>query len=123
MHIDEKIYEHLFDIPSFEEWLNTIKRMPNGKASGVSQISYEMLKHLSTDFQNVLYNFICQCLQLNLMPSQWKEVIIYPIPKPKPFNAQLMNTHPITLLDTVRKTLISLFNQRFTNILKDHDVL
>jgi hypothetical protein len=58
-----------------------------------------------------------------MIPSQWKEALIYPIPKPKPFNAQLINTRPITLLDTVRKCLISLLNRRLTNILKEHDVL
>src|SRR4051812_5823380 len=97
--------------------------MPNEKACGIFQISYKMLKHLSLEFYNILYNFICQCLKLNLIPSQWKKALIYPIPKPKPFNAQLVNIHPITLLDTVRKCLIFLLNRCLTNILKEHDIL
>jgi hypothetical protein len=34
------------DLPTLEEWTEVIQQLPKGKATGVSQISNEMLQHL-----------------------------------------------------------------------------
>ena len=121
--IDGNIYNHLMDEPSWEEWIETIKNLPNGKAAGPSKISYEMIKHCSDEMQEVLYNFMCMCIRINNIPDAWRLAIIYPIPKPKPYDCNLINTRPITLLETPRKALISMLNRRFTKILVEKKVL
>src|ERR1700722_1925224 len=121
--IDGKVYSNLMDIPDWNKWIETVSRLPNGKAAGPLTISYEMIKHLSDELQEVLYNFICACIRLNNIPQQWRQATIYPIPKPKPYDCNLVNTRPITLLETPRKALISLLNRRFTKILVENQIL
>jgi hypothetical protein len=82
-----------------------------------------MLKHLSNDCNQILYNLICSIIKLGYLPKQWKEATVFPIAKLKPFNCELSNSRPITLLETTRKALISLLNRRLSTILKDNNVL
>lgn len=48
---------------------------------------------------------------------------IFSIAKPKPWNLELKNTRPIVLLDTVRKLLMKILNQRLAKVLKENNVL
>ncbi|GET59783.1 reverse transcriptase family protein [Rhizophagus irregularis DAOM 181602=DAOM 197198] len=97
--------------------------MPNNKASGPSKISYEMIKHLSgeaLDFSLLLAN---TCLSRGDIPANWREAVVYPIPKPHDFDAQLKNTRPITLLETVQKCVVKVVTNRLSNILADNKIL
>ncbi|CAB4438210.1 unnamed protein product [Rhizophagus irregularis] len=122
-HINENIYSSIMDVPSYDEWLDIIRQLSNGKATGPSGVSNEMLKHLSNDCNHILYYLICKIIELGYLPKQWKEATVFPIAKPKPFNCELWNSRPITLLETTRKALISLLNRRLAIILKDNNVL
>ena len=122
-HINDNIYKNLMDLPTLEEWVNIIKQLPNEKATGPSLISNEMLKHLGPVAQEFLWKFICKCISFNDIPDEWKEANVYPIPKPKEWECNLNNTHPITLLDTTRKALIRLFNNRLSTIFAKYKVL
>src|SRR5438034_11640140 len=70
-----------------------------------------------------LYNLVCLCLENGEIPSAWREAVVYPIPKPQEWHAQLKNTRPITLLETVRKAVTKLITTRLSNILSEFDVL
>ncbi|EXX58587.1 Tbingi protein [Rhizophagus irregularis DAOM 181602=DAOM 197198] len=108
---------------SLQEWSDVIFSMPNNKASGPSKISYEMIKHLSgeaLDFSLLLAN---TCLSRGDIPADWREAVVYPIPKPHDFDAQLKNTRPITLLKTVRKCVVKVITNRLSNILADNKIL
>ncbi|EXX65045.1 reverse transcriptase family protein [Rhizophagus irregularis DAOM 181602=DAOM 197198] len=97
--------------------------MPNNKASGPSKISYEMIKHLSgeaLDFSLLLAN---TCLSRGDIPADWREAVVYPIPKPHDFDAQLKNIRPITLQETVQKCVVKVVTNRLSNILADNNVL
>src|SRR6266542_6126648 len=111
LNINTDIYKDLMQIPSWDEWLNTVKELPSGKEAGKSGISYEMIKHLSEDMQISVYNLVCASISTGRIPDAWNEATVYPIPKPKPFNANLSNTRPITLLETVRKITVSIINK------------
>ncbi|EXX61420.1 hypothetical protein RirG_171320 [Rhizophagus irregularis DAOM 197198w] len=80
--------------------------MPNNKASGPSKISYEMLKHLTGEAFNLSLVLANACLIHRDIPADWRKALVYPIPKPHEFDAQLKNTRPITLLKTVRKCVV-----------------
>jgi len=55
--------------------------------------------------------------------SAWRKASIYPIPKPKPWECKLNNTRPITLLDTTRKAMVRLLNNRLSTIFVDNSIL
>ena len=56
--------------------------MPNEKAGGPSKIVYKTLKHLGPKTNKALYNLVCATFQIGLIPTDWKEAVVYPIPKP-----------------------------------------
>ncbi|CAB4396370.1 unnamed protein product [Rhizophagus irregularis] len=72
-HINENIYSSIMDAPSYDEWLDIIRQLSNGKATGPSGVSNEMLKHLSDDCNHILYYLICKIIELGYLPKQWKE--------------------------------------------------
>src|SRR4051812_26170741 len=111
------------DPPTMEELDYHIQLLPNGKATGPSKISYEMIKHLSIEMKTIIKDLMTDCFRLRQIPSFWKLANVYPIPKPKPWCCDLSNTRPITLLDTVRKLMVSILNRRCGKILKDNKIL
>ena len=122
-NIKEDWYIKLMD-PVTEEELNTsLKDLPNGKASGLSSINYEMLKKLGTGGRKILREFFSLCLEKRTCPSSWKTSTIFPIPKSKEWECDLINTRPIILLDTSRKCLTKIITNRLSAICKKHNIL
>ncbi|EXX73820.1 exodeoxyribonuclease III [Rhizophagus irregularis DAOM 181602=DAOM 197198] len=68
-HIDQDIYNNIMDPPSWDEWVQSVSELPNGKATGPSGISNEMIKHLSDKMQQVLFKIVCACFKLQEIPS------------------------------------------------------
>ena len=121
--IDHNIYSHLMDEPTLEEWSEVICALPKNKAAGPSHITNEMLQHLGPEMNKVMWKFVKACIRLNDIPQQWKKANIYPIPKPKPWECDLNNTRPITLLETAHKAMIRLLNNRLAKIMVTHRIL
>jgi len=121
--IDSSIYKDLMSPPSKSEWYAIIQQLPKGKASGPSGISNEMLQHLGPSMFDKLWIFIKATLKLSDFPAQWKEAHIYPIPKPQEWHHNLNNTRPITLLDTTRKAVVKLLNNRLSSIFVQRKIL
>ncbi|GBC29356.2 RNA-directed DNA polymerase from mobile element jockey-like [Rhizophagus irregularis DAOM 181602=DAOM 197198] len=122
-NVSASLYDPVLAPISLQEWSAVISSMPNNKASGPSKISYEMIKHLSgeaLDFSLLLAN---TCLSRGDIPADWREAVVYPIPKPHDFDAQLKNTRPITLLETIRKCVVKVITNRLSNILADGKIL
>jgi len=105
------------ELPTFDEWLLTIKHLPNDKAPGPSKISNELLKKMGPLANKLLYKIICACFLSGVTPAQWNIAHVYLIPKPKPWNCDLNNTRPITLLETVRKAFTKILNHRLQQAL------
>ena len=63
------------------------------------------------------------CLILNDIPGEWREGVIYPIPKPTEWNCNLANTRPITLLETLRKAFVKVITNRLTGIIAKRNIL
>ncbi|GET57948.1 hypothetical protein GLOIN_2v1786555 [Rhizophagus irregularis DAOM 181602=DAOM 197198] len=60
--VSSSIYDSLMNPPTLDEWLSTVSSTSNGKASGPSMITYEMLKHLGTRTSALLLILIQTCL-------------------------------------------------------------
>ncbi|GET54559.1 RNA-directed DNA polymerase from mobile element jockey-like [Rhizophagus irregularis DAOM 181602=DAOM 197198] len=121
--IDPSLYTSVMSPILEEEWKNTIQSMPNNKASGPSKISYEMLKHLTGEAFNLSLVLANACLTHGDIPADQCETLVYPILKPHEFDAQLKDTRPITLLETVRKCVVKVVTTRLSIILADNQVL
>ncbi|PKY58537.1 hypothetical protein RhiirA4_480519, partial [Rhizophagus irregularis] len=121
--VSASLYDPVLAPITLQEWSDIISSMPNNKASGPSKISYEMLKHLSGDTLEFSLLLANTCLSRGDIPADWREAVVYPIPKPHDFDAQLKNTRPITLLETVRKCVVKVVTNRLSNILADNNVL
>ena len=111
-----------------DEWIKVLNTLPNGKAAGLSKISYEMIKKSSEKFKEILRKFLDLCLIIGDMPMQWNKAIVYPIPKPGDWELNLSKIRPITLLEILRKILMKILTNRLSsklvenyNILKDHN--
>ncbi|CAB4443464.1 unnamed protein product [Rhizophagus irregularis] len=121
--VNPNIFDSLMNPPALEEWSSTISSMPNDKAPGPSMISYEMLKHLGPHASSLLLNLVGTCLSDANIPDLWRHATIFPIPKPHEWKCQLKNTHPITLLEVIRKALVKLFYNRLAPLLASHNIL
>jgi hypothetical protein len=121
--IDPHIYANLLAEPSDSEWSSTISALPNNKVAGPSGISYEMLKHMDSSCSLLLKDLVYTCFRSGFIPKEWKDATVYPIPKPHDWECQLKNTRPITLLETARKLMVKILNQRLSSIFFKHSVL
>ncbi|CAB4405836.1 unnamed protein product [Rhizophagus irregularis] len=104
-YVDVNIYDGLMDHITQEEIEYHISLLPNGKASGPSRVSYEMIKHSSSEMKTYIKDYLNECLTLKKIPKEWKIADLYPILKPKPWACRLINTRPIVLLEIMRKLL------------------
>jgi hypothetical protein len=121
--LSSSCYDSVLAPITIDEWSDVLKTSPVNKAAGPSKISYEMLRHLtgeSLDFSLILAN---ECLARGDIPADWREAVVYPIPKPHDFDAQLKNTRPITLLETLRKCVVKVVTNRLSRLLADLHIL
>ncbi|GBC01946.1 hypothetical protein RclHR1_00440012 [Rhizophagus clarus] len=81
-----------FGSPSLEEWFSTVSSMPNGKVPGPSMITYEMLKYLGPATNSLLLTLIRKYFASADIPDLWRQVMVFPIPKPHEWRCQLKNT-------------------------------
>jgi len=82
-----------------------------------------MLQNLGSQTKKILWIFICGCLAKSTLPDAWNIAFVYPVSKPKPWEYDLNNTRPITLLECSRKAIIKLINNRLLKILSEHQAL
>jgi len=121
--IDSRIYQSLMAPPDLDEWNATIKSLPNDKATGPSNISNEMLKHLGVHTNHALWQLARMCFTMADIPQEWRQATIYPIPKPMEWEFDLTKTRPITLLECARKAVVKIIAKRLSNILVKHNIL
>ena len=63
------------------------------------------------------------CFQLEIIPDDWKQAYIYPIPKPMKWECDIIKTRPLTLLDTMRKAVMKIITNRLSHIMAKHAIL
>ena len=81
-HIPDTCYnDDLKDI-TIEELDSALADCPNGKAAGVSTVTYEMMKHIPRQFKEHVIKLYNWCLKSGLIPITWKQALLFAIPKP-----------------------------------------
>src|SRR6266540_1424801 len=109
--------------PTWEEWQATIQSLPNDKACGPSNLHNEFYKHAGPKVANLTWHMAKMCFQLAIIPEEWKQAHIYPIPKPMEWQSDITKTRPLTLLDTLRKAVMKIVTNRLSKIMAKHHVL
>ena len=63
------------------------------------------------------------CFLQSIIPEDWKQAYIYPIPKPIDWQCDITKTRPLTLLDTMRKVVMKILTNRLSRIMAKHGIL
>ena len=93
------------------EVIDIIRKLRNGKATGMDSISNEMLKHGGPSMWAAVW-VLCQCaFKSEQVPSEWANGMIFPIFKDGETTDPL-NYRGITLLSIVGKVYASVLNAR-----------
>ena len=122
-HINPNWYTPLTLPITEDEVLQTISKLPNGKACGPTGISYEMIKHLSHQCITAITTLFNRCLSQNSVPKLWKHSRIYPIPKNNTFDGNLNLTRPISLIEHIRKIYTKIITNRLNQVFSQYPIL
>ncbi|CAB4429006.1 unnamed protein product [Rhizophagus irregularis] len=114
---------NLMDEITLEEWQRTLELVNTNSALGLLGIGYAIIKHISDKSSSIILKVINLSLKLGIVPDQWKQSLIHPIPKLQKFDYILANTRPIALLDNIRKSVTKLLTNRLSTILTNNKVL
>ncbi|RIA97561.1 hypothetical protein C1645_813982 [Glomus cerebriforme] len=85
----DTLLEYLTAVFTIHDMLSTL---PNNKAAGPSTIKYEDIKHSDDTSKQFLLDYFNIIKDKNVMPSEWSEALLFPIPKPKEWNYDINNT-------------------------------
>jgi hypothetical protein len=123
-HIQDEWYSDLLTTIEMSEIQSTIQLLPNNKAPGPSQISYDIIKHLlSPTLLKLLFFLYNSIIKTQIIPHQWKHHNIFPISKNLEWKYNIQETWPIALLDTFRKIFTKILTNRLTKIFTSHKIL
>jgi len=100
-----------------------IKQLPNKKASGPTQISNEMLKHLGPKSRVILLAVINTMLRTNKIPAILLKNLMILIAKEKEFSGNISKTRPIALQETIKKLLSTHITKTLSSIIERNGVL
>ena len=117
---DEEIpYNQEFTISEFQHALSTTKET----SPGPDEITYLMLKKAHPSFQNLILKIINKIYQTGKLPSQWKNAIIIPIPKPGKDLSEPLNFRPIALTSCICKLNEKMVNFRLNWYLEANNLI
>lgn len=110
-------YNKDFDL----EELNWALRRGKGKAAGPDDIGYPLLRGLPLIGRVALLDTMNEVWKSGLIPDEWKEGLVIPIPKPGKDKTLTDGYRPITLLSCMGKTLERMVNRRLSTELERHE--
>ncbi|GBN35782.1 hypothetical protein AVEN_79534-1 [Araneus ventricosus] len=86
-------------------------------------ISYQMIKHLSSSSLQNLLHLYNRIWHEHCFPSSWQQAIIIPIPKPGKDPSNPLNYRPIALTNCLCKLMEKMVNRRLVYYLEHNKVL
>ncbi|CAB4403292.1 unnamed protein product [Rhizophagus irregularis] len=121
--IDPRIYDHLDDVLTEQEWNEMLNTMNDKSAPGISNISYKLIKKAGVKVNELFRQYTGLCYYLQDIPVKWKISQLYPIPKTYDWDYNLARMRPILLIECLRKCAVKIITKRLGNILSRYAVL
>ena len=113
----------LYEAVTEDEIKQALKKSKNTSAPGRDGIKYAVLKNLPPIATGNLASIYTACLKSGYFPSRWKSAIGVMIPKPGKKHNLATNFRPISLLNTMGKTLERIITQRLhLFLLENHPI-
>uniref|UniRef100_A0AAG5DU64 Uncharacterized protein n=2 Tax=Anopheles atroparvus TaxID=41427 RepID=A0AAG5DU64_ANOAO len=94
-----------------------------GKSAGPDDISYPLLQNLPYTGKTTLLTIYNDIWHTGKIPTEWKNSLIVPIPKPDKNPHDATNYRPISLLNCIGKILERMVNRRLTQILETQNLI
>ena len=107
---------------SEEEVIVAIRKLKNGKASGIDDISAEMLKKGGKNVQLFLTKLFNEIFEQGIYPQEWSKAIIIPIYK-KGDPEKVDNYRGVSLLSAISKCYTTILNSRLYTWLEDNNLI
>jgi hypothetical protein len=103
INISDSNIEELADIdkPTYEEMIEVIINMKNGKAPGIDNITMELIKNGGPELLQRIFELLMQIWDQERMPEEWEIGIVCPIFKKG--DCKECNYRGITLLNSTYK--------------------
>ena len=102
---------------------NYLKYTKNNKAPGPNEITNFVLKKLPVEYLKIIANIFNACFKLKYFPKKWKTAIILVFQKPAKDPTQPTSYRPISLLNTLSKTLEAMFLLHLNAFLKNNNII
>ena len=123
INIEDSVYNSQLNPIEMDEFNGIVNHCPNGKAAGVSGITYELVKYASKEFKQWLLKLYNGCIVAGITPTSWKYALLYPIPKPMEWECDINKTRPIVLLEIFRKIFSKVITKRLSHTLVSNKIL
>ncbi|GES89606.1 Down syndrome cell adhesion molecule-like protein Dscam2 [Rhizophagus clarus] len=121
--INPQIYDRLSDTPTEQEWNKMLNTTNDKSASGISNISYKLIKKAGVKVNELFRQYTGLCYYLQDIPVKWKVSQLYPIPKTYDWDYNLARTRPILLIECLRKCAVKIITKRLGSILSRYEIL
>ena len=107
---------------TLKELRKSIKKSKD-TSPGPDAIHYQLLKHLPISCLQVLLNILNQIWEGGEFPTEWRDAMIIPIPKPGKDPTCEDNYRPISLTSCLCKTIERIINERLVYYLESNNLL
>lgn len=105
---------------TLHEMLNCFKRKDT--ASGADGITYSLIFNLSPAGREYLLNLYNLIFKTGIIPKQWRDILVTPIPKSSPDNTSI-KLRPISLISCICKIFHSMLTKRLEWYIKKQVVI
>ena len=101
---------------SMDEVSKVIVKLKNGKASGVDEVTAEMIKSGGESLKRWVWSMCVKVFESGIVPNDWKNAVIVPLYKGKGEKGECKNYRGISLLSVVGKVYASILAERVRKI-------
>ena len=110
-------------VPSYEEFIEAIRRAPRDSSPGPTELSYSVLKLMSPTVARYVYDLMLTLWDTQTIPEFWKHKFLVMLSKTQETTATLGNLRPLGLIETTRKLWTNLVLSRVKKCVYKYRVL
>ena len=116
-------FRHSYNSTFTKEELSHALSISSNSSPGQDQISYTMIRRAHHSLQNVVLNLFNRIFIHENFPSEWRNAIVIPLPKPGRAHNHPLDFRPIALTSCLCKLLEKMINIRLISFLETNNLL